>query len=322
LLFHFRVAVVHLETPLNLARIVPMKSFFRWLCRRLAAGFVAVAVLAFAGAAHAESRTISVATLKLMPDTGVEAKGANFERFEKLARRAAAAGAQLIVTPEGYLDGYLGAPKWSPGITHRKLVETGDTLDGKWLTRTAALARELKVHIIFCFAEKRGDKVFNTAAMFAPDGSLAGKYSKSHSVPGGELYDMGNELPVFDTALGRMGILICFDRQPPENARTLALKGAEFIVVPAYGRTSSPNDEDLLMRARAYENGIYVVYTSPLNAFVAAPDGDIVAQVRGQGDEILFADLVLDERIGDRNARIARRPELYEGLVNKAVSKP
>lgn len=268
--------------------------------------------------ARAAENSFLVATLKVMPETGHQA--ANFSVFEKLARQAAAAGATLIVTPECYLDGYLGSPKVVPGMTHEKLLAQSTAIDGPWLTRVAALARELKVNVLFGFSERKGDLALNTMAFFAPDGSLAGRYSKSHPVPGGELYDAGHELPVFNTPFGRMGILICFDRQPPENARTLALRGAQFIVVPAYGKTSTPMDEDILMRARAYENGIYVIYTSPRNAFVSDPDGQIVSQVRSEDDALMYARIVLDGRIGDRGAIQTRHPELY-GQLTEAAGK-
>jgi len=265
---------------------------------------------------RAADSSFVVATLKVMPVTGD--KAANYALFEKLARRAAGAGADFVVTPEGYLDGYLGSPKIAPGITHEKLVAGADAIDGPWLKKVAALAKELKVYLLFGFTERSGDKAFNTVALFAPDGTLAGRYSKTHTVPGGEIYDPGHELKVFDTKLGRMGVLICFDRQPPENARTLALRGAQFIVVPAYGKTSNFMDEDILMRARAYENGLYIIYTSPRNAFVADPDGSIVSQVRSDNDELMFAKVTLDARIGDRHALQVRHPDLYRGLVESS----
>ncbi|HVT73696.1 MAG TPA: carbon-nitrogen hydrolase family protein [Lacunisphaera sp.] len=261
-------------------------------------------------------KSFVVATLKVMPVTGD--KAANFAVFEKMARRAAAAGADFVVTPEGYLDGYLGSPKIVPGITHEKLVAAADSIDGPWLTKVAALAKDLKIHVLFGFTERDGDQAHNTVALFAPDGSLAGRYAKTHTMPGGEIYDPGHELKVFDTALGRMGVLICFDRQPPENARVLALRGAQFIVVPAYGKTSTPMDEDVLLRVRAYENGLYVIYTSPRNTFVADPDGEIVSQIRSNDDEMLFTKVTLDDRIGDRHALQIRHPDLYGRLLEPA----
>lgn len=262
--------------------------------------------------AWAADLTFTVATLKVMPKTGD--KAANYTVFERFARDAAARGASLIVTGEGYLDGYCGSPKFAPGMTREKLPAIAEPIDGPWARKAMALARELRVHLIFCFSERSGTKIFNTAALIDPEGALIGRYRKSHTA-GGELYDRGDELPVFETKLGRVGVLICFDRQPPESARALALQGAQFIVVPAYGTISTPMDEDILMRARAYENGVYVVYTSPYNAFVAGPDGEIVAQVRNHTDGLLFAKVVLNGRIGDRKALQLRRPELYEKLT-------
>jgi len=252
-----------------------------------------------------------VATLKVMPR--LNDKAGNYATFERLARQAAAQGASLILTPEGYLDGYAGNPRFTkpdqmPGLS--------EPVDGPWVTKAAALARELKVFIAFGFSELRGDKVFNTIALFSPDGALHGRYSKSHVV-NNEHYAPGLELPVFETELGRMGILICFDRRPPETARILALKGAQFILVPAYGEKSTPIDEDILMQARAQENGVYIVYTSPRNAFAVDPEGAIISKVSGDTDELMFARLTLDGRIGDTNAIRVRRPELYGRLVEE-----
>jgi beta-ureidopropionase len=267
----------------------------------------------------AAASAFRVAALKVMPVYGDQA--ANFATFERLARQAAAQGARLIVTPETYLDGYMGNPKSGSGMTREKMPGIAEPIDGPWLKKAGALARELKVYILFGFSELRDGKVFNTIAILAPDGSLAGRYSKSH-LAGGEWYEPGNELPVFDTQLGRFGILICFDRKPPETARTLTLKGAQFIVVPAYNKTSTPLDEDILMRARSQENAVYVIYTSPYNAFVADPVGEIISQVRNETDGLMFADIVLDGRIHDHGALRSRRPEMYEPLTVARPGKP
>lgn len=260
-------------------------------------------------ASLATDESFVVATLKVMPERGN--KAANYALFEQLARRAAGAGANLVVTPECYLDGYMGNPKTTK---REEMPAASEAIDGPWLKKTAALAQELRIHILFGFSEQRVNGIFNTIAIFAPDGSLVGRYSKTHPV-GGEYYEPGTELPVFETALGRMGVLICFDRRPPENARVLALNGAQFIVVPAYGEKSTPIDEDILMQARAQENGVYIVYTSPRNAFVVDPDGAIISKVSGNTDELMFARLTLDERIGDNNAIRVRHPELYGRLA-------
>jgi predicted amidohydrolase len=249
-----------------------------------------------------------------MPAIGDAA--ANYARFEKHARDAAAAGARLVVTPECYLDGYMGSPKFRPGMTRERMLrDHTEPIDGPTLRKVAALAGELRLHILFGFSERRGSGLFNTVALFQPDGTLGGRYSKSHPLPG-ELYDPGGELPVFDTALGRMGVLICFDRQPPENARILALNGAQFIVIPSFGKVREPMDEDVMMQSRAHENGVCIIYVSQHNAFVVGPDGVITDQARSDHrDMLMFGRVVLDERIHDRGSYRVRHPELYAPLV-------
>lgn len=255
--------------------------------------------------------SFNVATLTVMP--AFADKAANYAVFERLARQAAAAGADLVVTTEGFLDGYLGD---STRMTREQMPDHAEPIDGPWLRKVAALARELRIHVIIGFAELRDGKVYNTAALFGPDGALVGRYSKTHLAGGeSELFEHGRELPVFDTALGRMGILICFDRRPPENARILALKGAQFIVVPAYGKRSTPLDEDILMQARAQENGIYMIYTTPYNAVAVDPEGEIYSKASGPTSELMFARIDLDPaKLGDRAIR-ERHPDLYRLLT-------
>lgn len=279
-----------------------------------------VLLLATASTA-AERIEFTVAVLKAEPAVGDSA--ANYARFEKMARQAADGGADLIVTPECYLDGYMGSPKFRPGMTREKMFQSHtESIDGPTLRKVAALAHELKVHVLFGFSEKRGKGLFNTVALFLPDGSLGGRYSKSHPLPG-ELYDAGGELPVFDTALGRMGVLICFDRQPPENARILALKGAQFIVVPSFGKIREAMDEDVMMQSRAHENGICIIYASQHNAFVVGPDGVITDQARSDHrDMLMFGRVVLDERIHDRGSYRVRHPGLYAPLTEPKSSSP
>ena len=257
--------------------------------------------------------SFNVATLTVMPEFAD--KAANYAVFERLARQAAAAGADLVVTTEGFLDGYLGD---STRMTREQMPGHAEPIDGPWLRKVAALARELKIHVIIGFAELRDGKVYNTAALFGPDGALVGRYRKTHLAGGeSELFEHGRELPVFDTALGRMGILICFDRRPPENARVLALQGAQFIVVPAYGKRSTPLDEDILMQARAQENGVYMIYTTPYNAVAVDPEGEIYSKVSGPASELMFARVDLNPaKLGDRAIR-ERHPDLYRLLAEK-----
>ena len=111
-------------------------------------------------------------------------------------------------------------------------------------------------------------------------------------------------------------MLICFDRQLPETARILAIKGAQVILVPAFGLGIEEINEDILMRARAYENSVYVAHVHPKNTFIVDPDGTIVAQKRGETEEIVMAKITLDAQdpfaksiSGSSPGNLRRNPE-------------
>jgi predicted amidohydrolase len=260
----------------------------------------------------APPHVVTVASLKIIPKAGD--KAGNYARFEQFAREAAAGGAQLLVTSECYLDGYLGHKKMHPEMTLEKLVAAAEPVDGPYLRKVAALAKELSVHVLFGFSENRGTTVYNTAALFMPDGRLAGTYSKAH-LGNVEWYEPGNEFPVFETTLGKIGVLICFDRQFPETSRLLALKGAQILAIPGHSPQVNRINEDVMLRVRAFENNAFVVWANPFNTLVADPDGEIIAQNGVPGEEgIVYARMDLDQRAAQRGALVDRRPEIYGDL--------
>ena len=184
------------------------------------------------------------------------------------------------------------------------------------MRKAAALAKELSVHLVFGFLEMRGGKIFNTAALIAPDGRIAGRYSKSHSSSGVDLLEFGADFPVFDTPLGRIGLLICFDRQVPETARVLALKGAEMILIPAYSPDVEPINEELMMRVRSYENNVFIALANPYNTVITNPAGDIIAHNADRDFEgIVYGRFDLSQRDPERGPLFARRPGIYGELL-------
>jgi predicted amidohydrolase len=272
------------------------------------------AALAGSVASAGEPRSFTMAGLKLIPEQWD--KEANFAKLERYAREAVAAGASLVVTPEGYLEGYVGNTRFSDDLTWERYLAAAEPVDGPWVARVRALADELDIHLVLGFAERRGDRVFNTVALISPAGEIAGLYSKSHNSSEIEPYNTdGGEFPVFPTDLGRVGMLVCYDRQLPETSRILAIKGAQIILVPAFGLGISRINEDVMMRTRAYENSVWVAHVHPKNTFVVEPGGDIVAQVDGEQEAMVLAEITLDDRVGDGPIR-DRRPEIYRELLD------
>ena len=219
-----------------------------------------LAAALLAASAFAGDVSFTIAGLQITPQPWN--KQANLEKLERYARRAAAQGAQVIVSPEGFLEGYVGNRNRTPDLTWEKYRAAGERLDGPLLSRLRRLAQELQVYFLVGFAELRGDdRMYNSAVIFSPAGSVLTHYSKTHTADDEPLNTKGAEFPVVSTPFGRWGALICMDRQLPEPSRIRALKGAQLILVPAWGMYGETND--ILMRVRAYENAVWIAIVRP-----------------------------------------------------------
>jgi predicted amidohydrolase len=215
-----------------------------------------------------QDQRVGVAALVLPNVRGDREKA--LQRVEAHARRAAALGAKIVVAPEACLDGYCCHES---GLTKEAFSRLAEPEDGRSLVRLGKLARELDLYLCVGFTEIDKGELYNAAILLGPDGRTAGKYRKTHGVE--ELYKPGDELPVFDTRYGKVGILICFDRQLPESARTLADRGARLILIPSNGMWGRMNDA--MLRARAYDNGVFIVFAHPRDGLVIDPGGRIIA---------------------------------------------
>lgn len=256
----------------------------------------------------ANGTSFVIGALRVTPDRWD--KEANFRKLEYHAREAVAKGAQLVVTPESFLDGYVGN---DADLDRKKYLNVGERIDGPLLEQVGRLAAELKIYLLVGFPERRRDLMYNSVVIFGPDGAVVIHYSKTHC--GTERFNTeGTEFPVVDTPLGRWGTLICLDRQYPETSRILAIKGAQLILVPSYGSHGEMND--IMMRTRAYENGVYVVFVHPKRCLVIDPKGNIIAKDGGVGDQVITARIQLDDRVG-RGLIQSRRPEIYGEILQR-----
>ena len=211
--------------------------------------------------------TVTVASLVLPNVRGNKEKA--LARVQLYMRRAAARGAEIMVAPETCLDGYC-----SYGVSREELLSMAESSeDGPSITRLRTLCRELSVYLCIGFSEVSDGELYNTALLIGRQGETVGRYRKTHGVEAA--YKIGDELPVFETEFGKVGILICYDRQPPENARTLAVKGARLLLVPSNGMWGGVNDS--LLQTRAYENQSFLVWAHPRDGAVIDPGGRIIA---------------------------------------------
>jgi predicted amidohydrolase len=253
-----------------------------------------------------------LAGLRVMPTPWD--KHGNLDKLEQFTRRAARHGARVIVTPEGFLEGYVWNDDNPKDFSREQYFAAGETVDGPLIGRVRALARELRIYLVVGFAERRDERMYNSVIIFSPTGDVASRYSKTHTADDEPFNTKGTEFPIADTALGRWGTLICMDRQLPETSRILAIKGAQLILVPAWGMYGEIND--VMMRTRAYENGVHVVFVHPERCLIIDCAGTVIAQDRGAGDEIVAARITLCDS-GTRSAIRHRRPEIYGELLQR-----
>jgi predicted amidohydrolase len=254
--------------------------------------------------------TFTLAALQATP-TPWDKQG-NFEKLERLARQAVAGGAEVVVTSEGFLEGYLWNDDLPKDFSRERYFEVGEAIDGPLMRRAGDLARELAIYLVLGFAERRGDCMYNSVAIYSPQGDLALRYSKTHTAFDEPFNTKGVEFPVLTTPFGRWGSVICMDRQLPETARILAIKGAQLILVPAWGMSGEMND--VMMRTRAYENGVHIAFVHPRRCLIIDPSGNIIAEGSGAGEEIVTARLELCP-CGSYGTLRHRRPEIYGELL-------
>lgn len=161
---------------------------------------------------------------------------------------------KLIIFPELITSGYECADKF------QKLAET--VTEGKSIDITGRLAQKYHVNIIFGFPERDqvlSDILYNSSVLISSGGDVLGVYRKVHLFASEKNYfRAGDDYPVFDTDIGKIGIMICWDTAFPEVARSYALQGVNLIAVSTNWEKPYEDDWDLITRARAFDNTVYL----------------------------------------------------------------
>ena len=264
-------------------------------------------------------------------------KESMLDKHEDFARRAAAEGAQAICFQELFYGPYFGITE------ERKYYDLAEPADGPIVTRFAALAKELSlVMILPIYEEEQPGVYYNSAVVVDSDGSIVGTYRKNHIPHVDNFYEKfyfrpGNlGWPVFDTAIGKIGVAICYDRHFPEGWRMLGLAGAQIVFNPNAAKPGLSNRLwELEQPTAAAANGYFVVVPNRVgredneygelavdfygSSYVADPRGNDVGE-RGSSTQegLLVRDLDMDLVREARNAwqfYRDRRPDTYDTIV-------
>lgn len=265
----------------------------------------------------------------------------NLRQIGQLVEEARPRGTSLLALPEACLGGYLSVLGSGRDGTHGDRPDSlPPVLDvgGVELARVAAIAREMTLVVGFC--ESDGGRRFNSAAVVTGEGVL-GVHRKVHQPLGENLYyEAGETMRAFETPVGRLGALICYDKAFPESARALALDGAEVIACisawPA-SRTATAGDLaqdrwkqrfDIFDQARALENQVVWVAANQAGTFgslrfvgsakVVGPGGEVLAAT-GTGEGVAYARVDVGEVLHTARRSMFhlgdRRPDLYREPV-------
>ena len=249
----------------------------------------------------------------------------NLQRAIDRLQQAAAKGAQIVCLPELFQTQYFCQRE------DAALFDLAEPIPGPATARLSEAAKLLHIVVIGSLFEKRAPGVYhNTAVMIDADGSLRGIYRKMH-IPDDPLYyekfyftpgDLG--FKAFDTQVGRVGTLVCWDQWYPEGARLTALQGAQVLFYPTaigwhpdekekFGETQY-DAWQTIQRAHAIANGVYVAVVNRVGfedgdirgnkasgkgldfwggSFIADPFGRVIAKASHDKEEILIAEVDL-----------------------------
>jgi len=248
--------------------------------------------------------TVTIAALQMCSGTDPVR---NVETMRRLVREAAAKGAVYVQTPE--MTGALQRDR--AGL--RAILRGED--DDLVVAAAAELANELGIHVhVGSTAIALADaKVANRGFLFGPDGAKICSYDKIHmfdvDLDNGEswresaVYSPGAVARMADLPFAKLGFAICYDVRFPELFKTQAQAGAEIISVPAaFTRQTGEAHWEILLRARAIENGVYIIAAAQAgvhedgretfgHSIIIDPWGRVLASAGGTGEAVILADV-------------------------------
>jgi predicted amidohydrolase len=204
-----------------------------------------------------------------------------------IRRHAATTRADLLVCPEGFLQGYL--------TTASHVRDYALDLRGRGFAAVREGLADLRPMLVVGVLERRGDRYYNTAVVLRR-GSLVGAYRKTHLTAGESVFTPGRHYPVFTCRGVRFGINICYDTRFPAAARAVASRGARVLVVPAQNMMRRPSAlswqprHNEIRARRARETGMWLISADVTGTrgeshvglgptSVIAPSGSVLAEV-------------------------------------------
>ena len=238
-------------------------------------------------------RAFTAAAIQISPTPGPLTAASIESNITKavdfVERCVADTGAELVVLPETVTTGF------TPGISAEALWDLVDEIPGRLTSPFSDLAARLGIHLVHATYERGAQRgvIFNSSILIGPDGAVLSRYRKTHPfctemLSRGGWVAPGDQVAVVDTALGKIGMIICFDGDYPELSRIQALLGAQIIARPS-ALLRSADIWELTNRARAYDNHVFVIGANAVgvdpagvlyfgNSMIVTPIAEVIAR--------------------------------------------
>ncbi len=208
--------------------------------------------------------------------------------YDDLFQQAADNQCKLTVVAEDFTRTGLAKRYLDDRSIFRAVVEKQTPLVAE---RVGAAAKKHGMYIATSYYALEGDTIYNVGDLFDPKGEIAGRYRKVH-LPQYELWQVaaGDSFPAFETDIGWISILICYDQVWPEATISCAMNGAQLICLP-----SAATIADYRMLTRAVDSQVHMVSSTHKNSMIASPRGKILANAEDRQHIVVSADVDLNE---------------------------
>lgn len=232
-------------------------------------------------------------------DSDLGNKQNNLQRMKQLCQQAADKGAKLICFPELATTGYRS------DLLSTKLWDLSDYAGNETYALFSELATNLNITIVSGFIERGSclGEIYNSAGVWNPGcDDISGVFRKVHAFGiEKQWFGCGNSFPVFDTPIGKIGVMICYDMGFPEVARILTLQGADLLLAPSAWCIQDRDMWDINSACRALENGTHVLavnrwgYEGDLHLFggskVLDSRGQVLCEAGCNGEALLIGEI-------------------------------
>ncbi|MFQ6612841.1 MAG: nitrilase-related carbon-nitrogen hydrolase [Fidelibacterota bacterium] len=251
------------------------------------------------------SKIVKIALVQQFATPDIEV---NINRGLEAVDRAAAAGAKLVAFAE-----LAFTPFYPQHRDSGPLLDLAETIPGKTTELFADKAREHGLVLVLNLFEKEDEQTYDTSPVIDADGSLLGVtrmmhiadytcfYEKDYYTPG------NRQAPVYETAVGKVGVAICYDRHFPEYMRLLGIQGAELVIIPQAGTVGEwpPGLYEAELQVAAFQNGYFCALVNRVGreaelefageSFITNPRGVVLSRAPQEEETILMAEVNLEE---------------------------